>query len=146
MEVTISNQRVLVDKEDWFRLSLYPWHIETGHGYVVYRDRDKHKFYLHRMVMNAPADSLVDHINRNKLDNRRLNLRLSSSRRNVLNQDWAKGISLLKSGKWRAYVTITGKNTKRQLHLGHFSTKHEAELATKTARKVLERVYSVFDL
>jgi len=146
MKVTISNKEVLVDKDVWGKFCHLPWHIESGHGYVVYRDRDKHKYYLHRLIFGNPKGQIIDHINRNKLDNRQLNLRLSSSRRNVLNQDWAQGISLLKSGKWRAYVTITGNSTKRQLHLGHFNTKSEAELATKTARRVLERVYSVFNL
>lgn len=146
MKIIISGKTVLVDEEDWSELSKYAWHIETNHGYVVYRDSKKHKYYMHRLVLNSPAGKIIDHRNRNKLDNRKSNLRISSSRRNVLNQDWAKGVSKLRNGKWRACVTITGKDSKKQLHLGQYSSEHEATLATKTARLVLERVYSTFNL
>ena len=146
MEIIISGKTVLIDKEDWSKLSKHAWHIETNHGYVVYRDSKRHKFYLHRLILNSPVGKIIDHKNRNKLDNRKSNLRISSSRRNVLNQDWSKGISQLKNGKWRAYVTITGKDSKKQLHLGQYDSEYEANLVTKTARLVLERVYSTFNL
>lgn len=146
MKITISGKTVLVDKEEWSKICNLPWHIETNHGYAVYRDRQKHKFYMHRLIMHNPPNKIIDHINRNKLDNRKINLRLSSSRRNVLNQGNARGISRMRDGRWRAYATITGKQSKRQIHLGYYQSQNEAEIASRVARIVLERVYSSFDL
>ena len=69
----------------------------------------------------------VDHINHNKLDNRKSNLRICTHQQNCMNvSDNVKGIHYDKSrNKWMAH--IKGKN------LGRFNTKEEAIEARKQA-------------
>ena len=80
----------------------------------------------------------VDHINRNKSDNRWSNLRLVSRSENNFNSGpradnttGVKGVSQIKSsGKYRAYITLNG----RQRHIGVFKTL----LGAATARSEYE--------
>lgn len=71
---------IKLDEEDMWLLDAFVWHVNSN-GYVrtsfVY---GKHKCYLHHAVMGIPiweGDS-IDHINRDKLDNRRSNLRYAT--------------------------------------------------------------------
>ena len=80
---------------------------------------------------------IVDHINGNRLDNRKVNLRvcrLYENNRNIgispKNTSGYKGVSFIsKKRKWRAYIHIKG----RQKHLGLFETAEEAAQAYETA-------------
>lgn len=84
----------------------------------------------------------IDHINGNKTDNRKDNLRLVSRSHNMLNSHRPSaastsgypGVSWSKSKqKWKAYIKINYK----QIHGGYFATKEEAI----TARTKLELIY-----
>jgi HNH endonuclease len=116
------------DKQDIPLIMFYKWRIDQN-GYVG-TDWGGSRIYLHRFLMNFP-NTIVDHINRNKLDNRRINLRLSNKSNNAVNckthshnTSGYKGVS--KSGnRWRVYIV---KNQK-QIHIGCFKTKKLAALA-----------------
>lgn len=123
----------LVDKEDYDRVSRHRWH--TNHeGYVlrtVYIEKGRwEKVRLHRFLMNAPENKVVDHVNRDVLDNRKSNLRLASKMENVWNSgirstntSGYKGVSYRKeSKKWKAQINVNGK----RVNLGHFESKHDA--------------------
>lgn len=103
---------------------------DKSNGYVVTKHNGKWE-YLHRVVMNASKDQIVDHINRNKLDNRIENLRFVTKSENNINRE-AKGIYYDKYGnRWRACLGFNGKILK----LGSFQTKEEAISARKEAEK-----------
>ncbi|MDD5011110.1 MAG: HNH endonuclease [Phycisphaerae bacterium] len=53
---------------------------------IVYGKKNCRRLLLSRFVMNAKPDQLVDHRNRNPLDNRRCNLRIATHRQNNLNK------------------------------------------------------------
>jgi hypothetical protein len=70
----------LVDDADYDRLARFGWRLVPS-GYVVRRERHRggrRVFYLHREVVGATHGDLlrVEHINGDKLDNRRANLRV----------------------------------------------------------------------
>lgn len=73
------------------------------------------KVYLHRFLMDAPDDLVVDHIDRNPLNNTSENLRLVSAQVNLWNQGprkntkYKKFITFVKTREtYRVRVTVNG--------------------------------------
>lgn len=99
---------------------------------------DGQVYYLHRLAFLyvegvVPKNIKVDHINRNKTDNRWVNLRLVSNECNARNCSLSKnnksgiiGVSRIKTtGRFRASI-FGGSGAK---NLGHFKTKKDAAIA-----------------
>lgn len=85
-----TNNYFLCDLEDWQSIAdMFTWH-ESEQGYArTILDNDNHKFmFFHSYVLNEfpSKNKICDHINRNKLDNRRQNLRLVTINENNINQ------------------------------------------------------------
>lgn len=120
--------KVLIDLDDVERVKQHKWFF-TGHGYIVNSDYQK----IHRFITNCPKGMEVDHINHNKLDNRKENLRICQHQENNCNKGLIKtntsgvtGVTWDKTRqKWIAH--IKGKN------LGRFDTKEEAIRVRKQA-------------
>lgn len=117
---------VTIDKCDWNKISNYTWWLKDN-GYV-YTQIKKKTLYLHRFLMGLDYKNIltVDHINGNKLDNRRCNLRVVSHRTNVQNKNRICGIRKRKDKfvvriSWRDF-----NNKKREKHYGVFSVRKEA--------------------
>ena len=95
--------------------------------------------YMHREIMGNPKKD-IDHMNNNKLDNRKQNLRLCSPSQNgsnmkipKSNKSGFKGVSWNKQHKkWSAYIY---KNYKH-IFIGSFEDKQEAALAYNKAATV----------
>ncbi len=86
----------IVDDDDYEELSKYKWHFRYDHvGYAArtIRSAITNKYqctlYMHRQIMNAPQELLIDHINHNGLDNRKLNLRICTHWQNAQNKRMA---------------------------------------------------------
>lgn len=83
--------------------------------------------YMHRLIAGLLPGQMVDHINRDTLDNRRENLRPASRSQNAANTDQAVGASGFRGvyfdkGCFRAFIWIK----KRPIRLGSFATAIEA--------------------
>jgi hypothetical protein len=99
---------------------------------------------MHRLVTSFPKEKIVDHINRNKLDNRRANLRIADKSINAINSGLRntntsgyKGISWSKRGKkWEVYI---GKDNIR-IRLGLFRKIQEAIQVRKQAEFVYHQI------
>nr|WP_313659107.1 HNH endonuclease [Achromobacter ruhlandii] len=112
----------LVDAQDQHLIGAYRWYIRRG-GYVV-RFVAGQTIFLHREVMKPAAGLMVDHINGDKLDNRRENLRVCTNAQNSMNQRRSagntsgfKGVRRNAVGrKWEAIIKCDGK----QHYLGVF--------------------------
>ena len=130
----------LIDDEDFERISQYHWCFD-GRYVIANPSKPRNiikRIYLHRLVMNTPDGFETDHINRNKLDNRKSNLRVCTHIENAqhkitYNKYGYKGINLMKDNgrtkKWRSRIIV---NTKEIL-LGYFSTKEKAARAYNKA-------------
>lgn len=130
MKVGITQNKItLVDKEDLNRVSQHSWCFDKDTGYAVATVKSK-KISLHRFIMLEPKDKFVDHINFNKLDNRKKNLRICTPQESVWhtnkqtnNTSGYKGVSWAKrQNKWHAQIFVNYKN----IHLGFFNDKLEA--------------------
>jgi hypothetical protein len=141
----------LVDDEDYDRLSLYRWH-QGGAGYVEssYRmDGRTTTVRMHRLVTGAAAGQEVDHKNRDKLDNRRNNLRIVTStvnkwnmQRNTPNQTGHHGVERRPtSGRFTAQIIANGQ----RIWLGTFDTPEEAAHVYETARQARDEHGTVPD-
>lgn len=114
---------------------------EHSSGYATFWDKENKKvLYVHRFLVNPPDDMKVDHINRNKLDNQRDNLRVCTSAQNQYNTGKIasytskyQGVSFCKqTKKWRVTMRIDGKCKT----VGRYATEKEAALTyNKMAKK-----------
>lgn len=114
-----SGGTTFVDACDWERLLKFSWSKNgSGHVYRQGLTNGKHwNVFMHRVVNKTPKGCFTDHINGNKLDNRRCNLRNATKAQNSTNQPKRnmKTISVFKgvcihrlSGLWRARVNDGG--------------------------------------
>lgn len=95
---------------------------------------------LHRLVMDAPLDLMVDHINGDPTDNRKVNLRFVNNSENQQNRQGAqrnnksgvRGVCWhVREGKWIAKIRYMNKN----IHIGYFNDIKDAEKSVIEARK-----------
>lgn len=127
---------VLLDDEDYEVVAQHAWWCNI-HGYIVGR-LDGKELYLHRFLMGFPPQKVVDHINGNKLDNRRCNLRLCERKENCRNARRPKnntsgctGVSKCKNNLWRAYIMVDRK----QINLGIYENIEDAIQARKRGER-----------
>jgi len=132
----------LVDDEDSDLASL-SFHAHKGKGdyyYAVHREGSgaRERLWLHNEVMERMIGrkledgELVDHINRDKLDNRRRNLRIATRSQNEANKAKGsrgvsryKGVTRTKNGRWKAEITVEST----RIYLGTFDSEREASEA-----------------
>ena len=100
------------DKEDYDLLKEYCWY--QSDGYLVANDLKNNnpnkKISMHRLLMNFPTDMVVDHKDKNRFNNRKENLRVSTIAENSynkslnsLNKSGVTGVSYI-DGRWVAYI------------------------------------------
>lgn len=138
-EIPLSRGLVaIVDDEDFERFGALRWHAHESAPGLFYAMRgvgvrpNHRKVYLHREIMDAERGVAVDHVNGNRLDCRRSNLRLCTLTQNQGNRvrnrrssSRFKGVSLEHTGRWRAAITF-----QRQLRrLGSFVREEDAARA-----------------
>ena len=130
---TSKNEIFIFDKEDYDKIKNYCWsitHNKKG-GYVMAYDSNlKKKIMLHRLIINCPPNMMVDHINHNKADNRKENLRLCNNQQNSMNHKISKrntsgytGVHWSnKSQKWESTLFENGNHH----YLGRYDDIEEA--------------------
>lgn len=119
----------IVDAEDYEVLSKFKWSYDGR--YASRTDKDNKKVYMHRVILEVSSNEIIDHINRDKLDNRRNNLRKASHQQNSSNSKMYshntsgyRGVYKWKN-YWRAAITYEGK----QISCGYYRSKEEAAQA-----------------
>lgn len=143
---TQKGQCFLIDIEDIERVKKYIWYI-TNNGYIIthkeriYKEKRQKSILLHRYIMGEPEDKkiVIDHINGDKKDNRKTNLRKCAYAQNIVNSKIRKnntsgyrGVRITESGKYLAYI----KYNYKQINLGRYDYIKDA--AKKYNEKAIE--------
>lgn len=147
--------KTIVDDDWYYKLTnqFFRWSADldrtTGNYYAVTKktiDGKRNKFRMHRVIMNASKGEIVDHINRNTLDNRLENLRIvtnSQNRMNIIRKNI--GTSIYKGVYWskqyRCYIAQLRKDSKRYI-LGRFDNEMDAALAYNNAAEKMFGEYA----
>lgn len=130
----------IVDEEDYEKLMQHSWFVHKSH-HCCYAARLKHGnkkdriIQMHREILclSYHDGNIVDHINRDGLDNRKCNLRIVfpslnryNSRMMSINTSGYRGVSWHKQDRrWRANIGVKGK----QIWCGQFTDRISAALA-----------------
>lgn len=127
-----------VDDEDFEKLSLYKWTLQSENEMYSKRNHKGKTLYLHREIINCPKGYQVDHRDGDRLNNQRYNLRVCSLLENRRNRARQKN----QSNKYIGVSKIKDKYLARFWHegktiiIGTFYSEEEAVMARDA--KVLE--------
>jgi len=117
----------VIDPEDYGRLIKYNWCLDNGYAFSSLLGR------MHRFIMNTPEGMDTDHINHNRIDNKKSNLRVCTRSQNqfnssiVFSKSGFKGVSFHQN-KWMSRIVRNGK----LIFLGYYDTPEEAAKAYDT--------------
>lgn len=145
-EIMLRNGGVaLVDDEAAHLVSEYKWYRVDGPNTsyaqtTVFKDRTKKTIRMHRLLIgDLPCAAVIDHANRNGLDNRTCNLRVATFTQNQANTTGRprstsryKGVSIKRPGVYFAQI----QKDKKKYSLGYFLNEEEAAVAYN--KKALE--------
>lgn len=148
-KLNVKGSDVLLDSDDYEKFKDIKWSISPK-GYVCAPGTLK----IHRLVTQCPAGLQVDHINGNKLDNRKSNLRICTNSQNQFNiktrrrkYGYLKGAYKKVGAKgriWWSQILIPESNPKKLKYLGSFYTEQEAHEAYVKASLELHGEFSYF--
>jgi hypothetical protein len=138
---------IIVDDEDYAFVRCFKWWM-LSNGYAYTHGRDGKTLLVHRLVLMYEGKEDIDHINRNKLDCRRGNLRICTKSENMMNTALRKnnrsghpGIHWSELEKrWKVRV----KHGERVIHSTHRSLK-KALRARKDGVSLLYGKFKIFE-
>lgn len=130
LSLTNSKLKVLIDDEDFDRLSKFNWYASKT---VVRRNMFHYNISIANEIMRQDRSIMFDHADRNFLNNQKYNLRQANQSKNSMNKakqlgftSKYKGVCWSKrSNKWKAQIKFNGKC----IHLGFFMSEEFAALA-----------------
>lgn len=135
--IPLSNGKLVkVDNYDFNELKCYNWYLCVGYA------ENKQLGLMHRYIMSCPDDKVIDHINHDKLDNRKQNLRICTISQNGMNQflqtvdktSIYKGVYWDKSrNKWQSNIVLN----KKRKYIGRFDCEIDAAKAYDKKAKEL---------
>lgn len=138
-EIQLTQGKVaLVDDEDFEYLNQWKWHFSKS-GYATRFSPRPFRFviHMHRLVMNTPKNLITDHIDGDKLNNQKRNLRNCTVMENSWNQklnarntSGYKGVHFHNQNqKYQARIVVDGK----KISLGMFEDIKDAAKAYDAA-------------
>jgi len=123
--------RVIVDLNELDTLLKYKWYIGSDN----YARSNSTIGLMHRLIIGCNDKSIyVDHINHDRLDNRKSNLRIVTPQQNCWNsasfkgKSKFKGVDIIKNGKY-VYYMARGCLNDQFIRIGTYQTELEAAYA-----------------
>lgn len=138
----------IIDKEDEELVRKYKWYAtisKSGIQTIISSDR----VILHRLLFDFPKNVEIDHIDLNRLNNSRSNLRICTHQQNQVNQPLQKNNNSGVSGvswysarnKYRARIKIGQKD----IHLGYYEKFIEAVQARNVGMECMFGEYGIYN-
>lgn len=143
----------IIDKEDVDKVNSYKWRLkQTGGtersrcgGVITGNGKETYTNYLHRHLMQCPDNMYVDHINGNRLDNRKCNLRICNNQENNFNTvkqnnntSGYKGVWFDKTrNKWVSEIKYNNK----KIFIGRYEDIKEAAFTRIYAEILLQKEF-----
>ena|SRR3990167_6595245 len=138
MEIKLTKGKTaLINDGDFGQLNKFRWYC-NHYGYAVREKyfgmmngkRKRSCVWMHREILKTPNGLFTDHINGDRLDNRRENLRMATNQQNKANEGLRKtntsgykGVTWDKDReKWMAQIMFGGKH----IWIAHCKTRQEA--------------------
>lgn len=123
------NERIsIIDKADVALVSRFKWHADEATGYA----RSGDGIMMSRWIMKPTGNLIVDHINHDRLDNRRINLRIVTKSINNRNKEKKGNVYWVpERGKWRVQCSVDRKSR----YFGHYKDKDEAQKVADDIRR-----------
>ncbi len=151
-EIILANGLVsTVDDQDYPYLSQFRWYpTQFGYAARVFGPKKKRIWMrMHREILNAPIGTQVDHIDGNKLNNTRSNLRFATASQNHQNRKTSrsntsgyKGVcknhKAKRSERWRASIVVNHV----VINLGTYPTAEKAAHAYDDAAKKCHKEFA----
>jgi len=142
----------LVDDDDYPVVSRFTWCLRKGRNtwyaftWLNFEERRTILFMHHLIMGRVPVKKAIDHIDRNGLNNQKINLRFCNHGQNSANRITSGsskflGVSIHKQGKsirWRAFIS----SNKKSYYLGSFKSEVEAAIAYNEAATKLHGEYA----
>lgn len=134
-----------IDEENEHLFTSRKWHVDSS-GYVASRNNKNVYERIHRIIVGASKGQVVDHIDGNKLNNTKSNLRICSNAQNLANRGPNKNNSSGKKGvyfckrskKWIAQIGFDNK----RITVGSFSDLNEAAEAYEAAATRIHKEFA----
>lgn len=131
----------LVDNQDYETIVSYGSWYENDQGYAVKRvkvDGKKKTIRMHKLINDTPDGLVTDHINGNKLDNRRKNLRAVSQQINAWNTKIVNRHTKYDLPTGVTYDKSRDKYYARQIIMRRFESLEEAVAFVKQGKKEVD--------
>ena len=146
-------QYVVVSPEDYEWLDKYSWRLSPqGYAYRSAPTGERLRVLMHREILQPKNGLMTDHIDRNRLNNRRSNLREATASQNIANAGKRKpggkssseyfGVRFRSdSNNWRAEITVNNA----KINLGTFPDEDAAARAYDSAAAYFRRERAVLN-
>ena len=143
---------VLIDTEDVNKVKNYKWRLSKGgtdrskcHEVRTGNASSTYTNSLHRHIMDCPSDLYVDHINGDRFDNRKINLRICSNQennwnivKNCTNTSGYKGVNFDKTrNKWVSEIKLKDK----KIFIGRYNNIQHAAFTRYYTESLLQKSF-----
>jgi len=135
------NKLLICDYADLHIVETHNWHCSRGYAATRTSGSTNPEFFHNMVMKHIPTDITVDHINRNSLDNRKVNLRLVNRSIQIINQGMrddntsgVKGVSFNK--KYKSWVATWRDADGGRCHKSFGSKKYGNDVAKAKAKAI----------